>query len=124
MKTARIVLVSSVAVTLLAACASGPEPGHGGTRRFNPGHYVGLGPGEEPREIVQLDEPAIRGVSLRYFWRWLEPEPGEYDFSGVERDLEYLSACGKQLVVFVMDMRYSAHSPLPDYLADYQETLD
>lgn len=89
-------------------------------RRFHPGHYVAVGPGTELRDIKHLDEPALRGVNKRWFWRTLEPAEGAYDFSSIEADLQYLREQGKQLVVFLMDKSFSDRSALPGYLSQYE----
>jgi hypothetical protein len=88
--------------------------------KFNPGHYVAIGPLTDLGEINHLDEPAVQGVNKRYFWRTIEPEEGVYDFTSIEHDLEYLEGHGKQLVVFLMDKSFSKRSALPLYLSEYE----
>ncbi len=92
--------------------------------KFNPGHYVAIGPLSEVSEIKYLDEPAVKGVNKRYFWRTLEPEEGVYDFTSIESDLEYLEGHDKQLVVFIMDKSFSEKSAMPGYLSEYEMYSD
>jgi hypothetical protein len=92
--------------------------------KFNPGHYVAVGPGAAMDEISHLDEPAVRGVNKRYKWKRLEPRRGEYDFSEVEQDLAYLAARDKQLVVFIIDKSFSKYPSLPTYLSEYAVEAD
>lgn len=94
--------------------------------KFNPGHYVAVGRNTEMAEIRYLDEPAVQGVNKRYFWRFIEPEEGVYDFSEIEEDLDYLAGQDKQLIVFLMDKSFSATetSAMPDYLSEYQFRSD
>jgi hypothetical protein len=108
----------------LVSCSTAGETIDQHGRRSHPGHYVAIGPGDDLLEINHLDEPSVRGVSKRYFWRTLEPTEGVYDFSSVAEDLDYLAACGKQLVIFLMDKSFSSRSALPGYLGDYEVESD
>ena len=73
--------------------------------KFNPGHYVAVvpGPTSELAQIKYLNDPAVKGVNKRYFWRIIEAEKGNYDFSLIENDLEYLATQDKQHIVFLND---------------------
>jgi hypothetical protein len=112
----------------LSSCAHQSARGArtSGVVKYTPGHYVAVGRGttEEISRVEYLDEPAVKGVSKRYFWRTLEPEKGEYDFSQIESDLEYLEGRGKQLIAFIMDASFTAMSALPPYLSDYDVSSD
>ncbi|MBN2049624.1 MAG: hypothetical protein JW760_04210 [Spirochaetales bacterium] len=110
-----------IIILFFGSCSTGRNLKSSAEGKFHPGHYIGVGPGptEELAEIKYLDEPAVRGVNKRYFWRMLEPEKGVYDFSLLEADLEYLESRGKQLVVFLMDKSFSSRKVLPDYLSEY-----
>ncbi len=89
-------------------------------KKYNPGHYVAVGTAVEIPEIKYLDEPAVQGVNKRYLWRTLETGMGVYDFSPIEKDLDYLAAHDKQLVVFLIDRSFGAKGAMPDYLAGYE----
>jgi hypothetical protein len=121
MKTSVQFLLSVFVLSTFTTCLAQREEAPRSVRpagRFHPGHYVAVGVGDDMQEIRHLDEPAIRGVSKRYFWRTLEPEQGIYNFSEIENDLAFLEQHGKQLVIFLMDKTFSRKSPLPRYLAD------
>ena len=120
MKAPVMFLFSILVLSTLPACLAQREQTARPVRptgKFHPGHYAAVGPRTDLAEIRRLDEPAVKGVSKRYFWRTLEPEPGVYDFSEIENDLSFLQGHGKQLVIFLMDKTYSRRSPLPRYLA-------
>jgi len=81
-------------------------------------HYVFFN-----RERERIAEPsflgtaAFEGAQLKYTWRELEPAKGEYDFSGLQRDLDFLRARGKKLFVQFQDVSFdTAINTLPRYL--------
>lgn len=88
--------------------------------KFNPGHYVAVGPHFDLAEIKHLDEPALRGVNKRYHWRTLEPNKDDYDLSYIEEDLEFCSTHNKQLVIFLTDKAYWIKGAMPAYLKKYE----
>ncbi|MBN1674726.1 MAG: fibronectin type III domain-containing protein [Kiritimatiellae bacterium] len=47
------------------------------------------------------DQPHIKGVKIHYFWAWLEPSEGVYDFSIIEANLAELARHNKRLVIEV-----------------------
>ena len=56
-------------------------------------------------------------MQIVYSWKSLEPEPGRYDFSGIERDLAYLQQRKKQLFVQVQDRFFLPTARhIPSYL--------
>jgi hypothetical protein len=64
-----------------------------------------------------LDRPDILGVQALYFWKSIEPQKGQYDFSAIQQDLELVQARGKQLWVQVMDRSFTVqNNPVPPYL--------
>ena len=88
--------------------------------KYHPGHYVAIQEAESVGNISALDEPAVRGVSKRYYWAELEPKENLYDFAGIRADLAFLRQHHKQLVVFITDKTFNPrHNPLPEYLAKY-----
>jgi hypothetical protein len=111
----RLVLAAWTAVSASSALPAAESPA-----RRHPGHYVAINEAEEVQSIRHLDEPALRGVSKRYYWADLEPSKNTYNLAPIQRDLSFLSAHHKQLVVFVTDKTFRAgKSPLPSYLAAY-----
>ncbi len=113
-------LILAVVILLFSSYSENKNEVNKSERKFNPGHYVAVGPFFEMPEIKYLDEPAVQGVNKRYFWRTIEPEEGVYDFSSIENDLEYLKGQGKQLIVFLMDKSFSEKSAMPPYLSEYE----
>jgi hypothetical protein len=86
----------------------------------HPGHYAAVNEADEIQSIRHLDEPALRGVSKRYYWADLEPSKDDYYLDAIKRDLGFLKANNKQLVVFITDKTFRAgKNPLPSYLAAY-----
>ena len=88
--------------------------------KFNPGHYVAVGPHFDLSEIKYLQEPALRGVNKRYFWRTLEPDKDEYDLSWIEEDLAFCEREDKQLVVFLCDKSFWIKGAMPAYLKEFE----
>lgn len=96
----------------------------GDTRvKWNPGHYVQLGGSAEDtlvqRTFADIKPlPNMRGVQTRLTWRELEPTKGNYDFSRIDRHIEYAKAAnGKKLFVMISTKAFSAGTrPLPDYM--------
>ena len=88
--------------------------------KYHPGHYVAIQASESVEDIRHLDERAVRGVIKRYTWKRLEPEPGEYRFGAIVRDLEFLAARDKQLIAFITDKSFGPYPVLPAYLSDHK----
>ena len=98
----RIVAVLLLIVTLLFGLSFQNEKTNNSQVKFNPGHYVAVGPSFDLSELKYLNEPAVRGLNKRYYWRKLEQKKGEYDLSSIERDLDFCATNDKQLIVFLM----------------------
>ena len=93
-----------------------PAPKSINPENFNPGHYLSVGAGNVSpaaafREIA--DNPYFIGGKRIYTWRSLEPSFGEYDFSRIEKDLEYLQSIGKRLWIQVGYTQFNA-SAIPN----------
>lgn len=70
-------------------------------------HYVFFNRDRERiAEASFLEARGIAGAQLKYTWRELEPRRGEYDFSAVRKDLEFLTARGKRLFVQLQDSSF------------------
>lgn len=64
-----------------------------------------------------LRRPEIAGAQTVHAWKSLEPEPGRYDFSAIERELAFVTARGKSLYVQIQDRFFTPEARnLPDYL--------
>jgi hypothetical protein len=115
-----VALQNLVLVAMLAMAANGTVRGAEPAVKRHTGHYVAVNESEEVQSIRHLDEPALRGVSKRYYWADLEPKKDAYDLAAIKRDLAFLKAHNKQLVVFITDKTFrSGKNPLPSYLAEY-----
>jgi hypothetical protein len=110
-----LVLAAALAIAALKT-VGGAEP----DVKRHPGHYTAVNEAEEIQNIRHLDEPALRGVSKRYYWADLEPKKDAYELDAIKKDLAFLKEHNKQLVVFITDKTFRAgKSPLPSYLASY-----
>jgi len=73
------------------------------------------------RELIQdhplLKLPRIVGAQIMYSWRQLEPRRGEYDFSIIYEDFNYLRSYGKKLFIQFQDVTFNPkYKAIPDYL--------
>jgi hypothetical protein len=59
----------------------------------------------------------IEGAQIMYAWRQLEPKRGEYDFSIIHEDYNYLLSHDKKIFIQLQDVSFSAsYKAVPDYL--------
>lgn len=64
-----------------------------------------------------LKHPMFKGAQIMYFWKDFEPRKGEYDFSILKEDYEYLNQHGKKLFIQLQDATfYQKYNAVPDYL--------
>ncbi|MGD1841146.1 MAG: hypothetical protein ACFB0B_09660 [Thermonemataceae bacterium] len=64
-----------------------------------------------------LEIPRFKGAQVMYAWQQLEPAPGQYDFSLIQEDYDYLAAKGKKLFIQLQDATFStAYKGVPNYL--------
>jgi hypothetical protein len=64
-----------------------------------------------------LTNPMFKGAQVMYSWRDLEPQKGEYDFSELKADYEYLKKYGKKLFVQLQDATFDPkYKAVPQYL--------
>ena len=87
-------------------------------RKFHPGHYVTIGPGElrKGASVASALGEGVAGVQLRYRWNDLEPAQDGYTLQPIERDLAAASRAGLQLIAVIVDKSFSGESPMPEYL--------
>lgn len=64
-----------------------------------------------------LTSDSFSGAQIMYPWAELEPEKGDYDFSQIESDFQYLKRHNKKLFVQLQDATFSPDfKGVPDYL--------
>jgi len=69
------------------------------------------------RDHPLLTTDRFDGAQIMYSWRDLEPVAGQYDFSSIREDVNYLAKHGKRLFVQLQDASFDpAYKPVPDYL--------
>lgn len=73
------------------------------------------------RELIHkhpfLKIQRIVGAQIMYSWRQLEPQRGEYDFSIIYEDYNYLLSQGKKLFIQFQDVTFALkYKALPNYL--------
>ena len=73
------------------------------------------------RELIH-DHPFLKiqrfaGAQIMYSWKQLEPIKGEYDFSIIREDYDYLLSHGKKFFIQLQDATFSPiSSGLPEYI--------
>jgi hypothetical protein len=69
-----------------------------------------------------VERPDIAGVQIVYTWKSLEHARGEYDFSRIEADLDFLQKRGKKLFVQLQDRFFLIQARnVPRYLLEQPE---
>lgn len=66
-----------------------------------------------------LGTSRLQGAQLLYAWKELETDEGVYDFSEVQKDLDFLKSKGKRLFVQIQDTTFDpARAAVPKYLRE------
>lgn len=102
------------AVTPTPTVVTGPTAVN--AQNFHPGYYMAVGRNDGTWAFDQIkSNPNFAGVKKYYSWRYLEPTQGQYDFSAIESDLQYLQALGKRMFIEIQwgetNSAYSPHTP-------------
>jgi hypothetical protein len=64
-----------------------------------------------------LFHPMFKGAQIMYSWKTFEPRKGEYDFSILKDDYQYLKKYGKEFFVQIQDVTFNPkYNALPEYL--------
>ncbi|MBM3222167.1 MAG: hypothetical protein FJZ38_26510 [Candidatus Rokubacteria bacterium] len=115
---AHVRLALVVALGLAACAAPHPmAPAAAATSATKPQHLVFFAHERERiRDAAFLANPRLCGAQLKYTWRELEPQPGEYAFDGIRADLAFLQANGKALWIQLQDVTFDERKPVPDWL--------
>ena len=88
MKKRAIVLAACLLAGWCANAATEPS-----IKKYNPGHYIAVKADETELDGIEgLNSDAVQGLNKRYAWRSVESEKDQYDFSEIERDLEFLTS--------------------------------
>jgi hypothetical protein len=107
-------------LALLASVLAAPQvaEAYTTTRKFNPGQYTVLLYSNGAQRFMDeaARQPGMRGVMKKYRWRDLEPTQGNYDFSGIQADLNWAQAYGMQLIIMIEDKTFKLERPNPAYL--------
>ncbi len=88
---------------------SGKYPASVKPGNFRPGYYMGVGEKDSITSFnIIAGNPDFVGVKKRYAWNVIEPKKGEYDFSEIVADLEYLQSIGKHLWISIQTTTFSS----------------
>lgn len=72
---------------------------------------------EAVRKHPLLTNPRFEGAQIMYSWAQLEPSEGQYDFSIISDDYNYLKSKGKKLFIQLQDATFSTRwKGIPRYL--------
>jgi hypothetical protein len=64
-----------------------------------------------------LSTKALEGAQLKYTWRELEQQEGQYDFGDIQHDLAFLQSKGKKLFIQLQDVSFDTNIvTIPRYL--------
>jgi hypothetical protein len=101
---------------------SGGSTGGDSTAKSNsPGHYLAMMRGNDSQTTManSLREGMV-GFMKRYVWRELEPSQGNYDFSEIQSDLDFVHSQGLQLIIMIEDKTFVDEKPVAGYLQGSQ----
>ncbi len=72
---------------------------------------------EQIKDHLFLSHKRFSGAQIMYAWKDLEPKKGQYDFSTIQADYDYLKAHGKRLFIQLQDTTfYPQNKAVPRYL--------
>lgn len=108
---------------LAPAMATVADPVRVSAPSSDPEHFVFFGlERDRIRETSFLETEAIAGAQLKYTWKELEPEKGQYELRHLRHDLAFLERNGKKLFVQLQDVSFFEKNVLvPDYLRNDPE---
>ncbi|MCL7489857.1 hypothetical protein M8I34_00030 [Streptomyces sp. MCA2] len=80
-------------------------------------NYLYASIGDFDTEVKPLiDRPDVAGAQLVVPWKALEQKKNQYDFSEIDRALNYLQSRHKKLFIQIQDRFFAPPTRLPDYL--------
>ncbi|MGE8555325.1 MAG: hypothetical protein ACN6OB_15500 [Chryseobacterium jejuense] len=87
-----------------------------------PQNYIYTSSGDLQNIEKMIVRKDIGGVQIVYNWRALEISKDIYDFSGIEKDLEYLTSLDKKLFIQLQDRFFEPQARyVPDYILNGKE---
>jgi hypothetical protein len=90
-----------------------------GLQAAEPQNFLFMGAGDTAENAALIARPDIGGVQVVYNWKRLEPEPGRYDFSEIEADLQRVEKAHKKLFLQLQDRFFMhEHRNVPRYLLE------
>ncbi|MDD5640175.1 MAG: beta-galactosidase [Syntrophales bacterium] len=55
-----------------------------------------------PASLPELSNPDVAGISVRFYWKTLEPQPGKYHWEPLDRAIALASESGKKIMIRVI----------------------
>ena len=101
--------------------------------KWYPSHYIKVGRAQDNAAFLEqsppftafLQNPNVTGFSFNITWRAVEPAPGSYNFSTVDRLIETAASRGKKSIIRIYDRAFwnvscdqtwHQDAPLPDFI--------
>ncbi len=90
-----------------------------GVQAAEPQNFLFMGTDDLAEHEKLIERPDINGVQIVYSWKSLEGARGVYDFSRIERDLDFVTKRNKQLFLQIQDRFFEiGHRNVPAYLLE------
>lgn len=87
-----------------------------------PQNYIYTSSGDLQKIEKMITRKDIGGVQIVYNWRSLETAKDTYDFSRIEKDLEYLTKLDRKLFIQLQDRFFEPQARyIPDYILNGKE---
>ncbi|WP_126650686.1 hypothetical protein [Chryseobacterium aureum] len=87
-----------------------------------PQNYIYTSSGDLRSMEKMITREDIGGVQIVYNWRALETSKDEYDFSAIEKDLDYLTGLHRKLFIQLQDRFFEPQARyIPDYVLNDKE---
>ncbi|MCS3528897.1 hypothetical protein [Chryseobacterium sp. JUb7] len=87
-----------------------------------PQNYIYTSSGDLQKIEKMITRKDIGGVQIVYNWRSLETAKDTYDFSRIEKDLEYLTKLNRKLFIQLQDRFFEPQARyIPDYILNGKE---
>jgi hypothetical protein len=90
-----------------------------GLQAAEPQNFLFMGAGDLAEHEKLISRPDIAGVQIVYSWKSLESAKAVYDFSSIERDLDFVGQRHKKLFLQIQDRFFEiGHRNVPAYLLE------